>query len=205
MKRLLMLFTILAAACAGGGLATAQAADRPVVVIAGFQSRVENSNLKVNKEQLLPTVEDTLTAALSGNPKFDLYSQDTDTTRARLDELSIMNDLGEGKIVPELQAKADYIIFGYLTNLSSVKAQSGVVILGDGKAQTVHAELSMRVMDAHTGKLVFVTTSSAKTEGELKYNAAVLVKRRDRALDEAVERALAASAADLAEQFRQAL
>ena len=189
----------------GGGFPRVEAADKPVVVIAGFSSRVANSNLKLTKDQLLPTVEERLTAMLSGNSKFDLYALDTDTSRARVDEVSMMNRLGEGKIVPELQNKVDYIIFGYLTNLSGVKAQSGALILGEGKDQTVHAELSMRVMDAHTRALVFVTTSSAKRKGELKYSAAVLAKRKDSGMDEAVAGALAEAADDLAAQFLQAI
>ena len=189
----------------GGGFPRAEAADKPVVVIAGFSSRVANSNLKLTKDQLLPTVEERLTAMLSGNSKFDLYALDTDTSRARVDEVSMMNRLGEGEIVPELQNKVDYIIFGYLTNLSGVKAQSGALILGEGKDQTVHAELSMRVMDAHTGALVFVTTSSAKRKGELKYSAAVLAKRKDSGMDEAVAGALAEAADDLAGQVLQGI
>ena len=86
-----------------GGFPTAEAADKPVVVIAGFSSRVVNSNLKLTRDQLLPTVEERLTAMLSGNSKFDLYVLDADTTRARVDEVSMMNRLGEGEIVPELQ------------------------------------------------------------------------------------------------------
>lgn len=205
MKRLLMLFIILFAVCVEGSNSMAQAADRPAVVIAGFQSRVENSNLKISKEQFLPTVAEVMSTALTGNQKFDLYSQDTDTVRARLDEVSIMNNLGKGIVEPELQSRADYVIFGYLTNLSGVKAQSGVAILGGGKDQTVHAELSMRVVDAHTGAVVFATTSSARRKGELQYNAAILLKRKDSGLEDAVAAALAAAAVDLAEQFKQAI
>ena len=71
-----------------------------------------------------------------------------------------------GDIVPELAGKADYYVFGYLTTLGKVKAQSGALGLS-GRDKTVHAELSLRVMDAHTGAIVFVTKADSRRKAEL--------------------------------------
>lgn len=145
---------------------------------------------------------DQLTAELAGEQKFALYDFGEQTTKARCDEAAFVDALGEGEIVPELAGKADYYVFGYLTTLGKVKAQSGALGLS-GRDRTVYAELSLRVMDAHTGAIVFVTKADSRRKAELSYNA--IWQRHDSGEEDAIRAALEDAAVNLAAQFKQAM
>ena len=137
-----------------------------------------------------------------GEAKFDLYDFGAQATKARLDEAAFIDALGAGEIVPELAGKADYYVFGYLTTLGKVKAQSGALGLS-GRDKTVYAELSLRVVDAHTGAVVFVTKADSRRKAELSYNA--VWHRHDSGEEDAIAAALEDAAVNLAAQFKQAM
>ena len=141
-------------------------------------------------------------AELAGEQKFALYDFGEQTTKARCDEAAFVDALGEGTIAPELAGKADYYVFGYLTTLGKVKAQSGALGLS-GRDRTVYAELSLRVMDAHTGAIVFVTKADSRRKAELSYNA--IWQRHDSGEEDAIRAALEDAAINLAAQFKQAM
>lgn len=175
---------------------TAEAA-KPRVAIVGFTSRVHKTDitltdLKEPLDELLSVARDQLTAELAGEQ----------TTKARCDEAAFVDALGAGEIVPELRGKADYYVFGYLTTLGKVKAQSGALGLS-GRDRTVYAELSLRVMDAHTGAIVFVTKADSRRKAELAYNA--IWQRHDSGEEDAIRAALEDAAINLAAQFKQAM
>lgn len=185
---------------------TAEAA-KPRVAIVGFMSRVHQtditlSDLKEPLPELLTVAREQLTAELSGEEKFALYDFGEQTTKARRDEAAFVDALGAGEIVPELAGKADYYVFGYLTTLGKVKAQSGALGLS-GRDKTVYAELSLRVMDAHTGAIVFVTKADSRRKAELSYNA--VWQRHDSGEEDAIRAALEDAAVNLAAQFKQAM
>ena len=159
---------------------TAEAAQ-PRVAIVGFTSRVHKTDitltdLKEPLDELLSVARDQLTAELAGEQKFALYDFGEQTTKARCDEAAFVDALGEGTIAPELAGKADYYVFGYLTTLGKVKAQSGALGLS-GRDKTVYAELS--------------------------YNA--IWQRHDSGETDAIAAALGDAATNLAAQFKQAM
>lgn len=152
---------------------TAEAAQ-PRVAIVGFTSRVHKTDitltdLKEPLDDLLSVARDQLTTELAGEQKFALYDFGEQTQKARRDEAAFVDALGEGTIAPELAGKADYYVFGYLTTLGKVKAQSGALGLS-GRDKTVYAELSLRVMDAHGGHRL-------RDEGRLAPQGGALVQR----------------------------
>lgn len=195
----------LTAALAFGSL-TAEAA-KPRVAIVGFTSRVQKTDitltdLKEPLPEILTVAREQLTAELAGEAKFDLYDFGAQSTKARCDEAAFVEALGAGDIVPELAGKADYYVFGYLTTLGKVKAQSGALGLS-GRDKTVYAELSLRVMDAHTGAIVFVTKADSRRKAELSYNA--VWQRHDNGEEDAIAEAIEDAATNLAAQFKQAM
>lgn len=195
----------LTAVLAFGSL-TAEAA-KPRVAIVGFTSRVQKTDitltdLKEPLDDLLSVARDQLTTELAGEQKFALYDFGEQTQKARRDEAAFVDALGEGTIAPELAGKADYYVFGYLTTLGKVKAQSGALGLS-GRDKTVYAELSLRVMDAHTGAIVFVTKADSRRKAELSYNA--IWQRHDSGEEDAIRAALEDAAVNLAAQFKQAM
>ncbi len=188
------------------GSLTAEAA-KPRVAIVGFTSRVQKTDitltdLKEPLPEILTVAREQLTAELAGEAKFDLYDFGAQSTKARCDEAAFVEALGAGDIVPELAGKADYYVFGYLTTLGKVKAQSGALGLS-GRDKTVYAELSLRVMDAHTGAIVFVTKADSRRKAELAYNA--VWQRHDSGEEDAIAAALEDAAVNLAAQFKQAM
>lgn len=185
---------------------TAEAAQ-PRVAIVGFTSRVQKTDitltdLKEPLPEILTVAREQLTAELAGEAKFDLYDFGAQSTKARCDEAAFVEALGAGDIVPELAGKADYYVFGYLTTLGKVKAQSGALGLS-GRDKTVYAELSLRVMDAHTGAIVFVTKADSRRKAELAYNA--VWQRHDNGEEDAIAEAVEDAATNLAAQFKQAM
>ena len=179
----------------------------PVVMLAGFESRVTASDITlthfdINQKELLSMINTAVSTELAGDPRYAFYDNDATIARARMDEAALINDLGQGRLIPSLQANADYLIFGYLTNLSEVKAQTGALGL-NGKAKTVHLEISMRVMDAHTGAIVFATTADSRRKSQLVYHA--ILQRNDTGQKDAVREAVNIAAQNLATQFKQAV
>lgn len=201
-KLIIMLMTLVMLAAHGS-----QALAAPVVMLAGFQSRISKSaitmtDIDTSFQEMGQVVSEALYAELAGNPKFSIVDNDETASRARMDETALINQLGEGRINLELQKQADYIILGFITNVSNIRAQSGVLGVG-GKDGTVHVEISMRVMDARSGALVFVTTANSRRKSELKYN--VILHRKDNGLGDALNSALDIAAQNLAAQFLAAV
>lgn len=191
----------------GGIVLPARGEAAPAIMLAGFQSRVAKTaitmtDIDTTTQEMGQVVSETLFAELSGNPKYEFYDTSTTATRARMDETALINQLGNGQINPELEKLGDYVIFGFITNVSNVKAQSGALGVG-GKDGTVHVEISMRVMDVHNGAIVFATTANSRRKSELKYN--VIFQRRDNGLDDALNNALEIAAQNLAAQFLAAV
>lgn len=207
-KTALLLAILLLPFFAGMGTGPVEAA-KPSVVIVGFASRVHQTDITLTDlqdpnavGQILDAARDTLTAELTGSEAFDLYDFSPETTKARYDESRYVEMLGDGQMIPELQGKTDYVVFGYLTTLGNVKAQSGALGLS-GSDKTVYAELSLRVMDTHTGKIVFVTKADSRRKAELSYHA--IWQRRDNGEEDAIAAAVGDAAVNLADQFKKAM
>lgn len=189
------------------GTVVQAAQDIPSVMLAGFQSRVAASDVTLtqfhtDQKRILSLIDTMLSTELAGDSRYIFYDTDETINKARMDEAVLIQQLGKGQPAPSLQADADYIIFGYLTNLSEVKAQTGAMGLS-GKDETIHLEISMRVMDAHTGAIVFATTADSRRKSKLIYHA--IVQRNDTGEADAIREAAAIAVQNLAAQFKQNL
>lgn len=206
-KKLAAVLLLLAAGLLAAAPAAEASSQLPRVAVIGFSSRVAKTDITMTDiaatpDEMLRVVRDRLETELAGNDRFDLFDYEAEVTRDRLDEAAVIAALGRGEIVPELQDKADYLVYGYLTELSNVKAQSGVLVFS-GRDKTVHAELSLRVVDAHTGAVVFVTTADSRRKSELAYHA--ILQRHDYGAEDAVAQALDDAATNLAAQFKASM
>lgn len=200
--RLFGLTLVLLLACA----LPAEAA-LPRLAVVGFSSRIAKTDIAmrdipVQPEAMLSVIRDRLEAELAGDDRFELVDYEDAVRRARLNEADVISALGRGEVVPEFADKADYLLYGYLTTLSNVKAQSGVLMFS-GRDKTVYAEVSLRVVDARTGALVFVTTADSRRKSELSYRA--IWRRDDRGVEEAIAQALDDAATNLAAQCKAAM
>lgn len=187
------------------GMLPAEAADRPVLTVAGFASRIQKSDITMTDidtpiAPMLRTAKTVFDTELSGDPRFALY--DAGAARARADEAALVNALGKGQIDPVLAQHADYICYGYLTMLSNVKAQSGVLVFS-GSDKTVYAELSLRVLDTHTHTIVYAGKADSRRKAALSYHA--ILQRADSGAEDAIRQALSDAAVNLAAQLKEAM
>ena len=176
-----------------------QAAERkPVIILAGFESRVTCIDAHITEGNMLPVVRETLYEKLIDTGKYTIRDISDETQHIQMDEKKVRDELGEGRISPQLKKDAAFIIYGYLTHISNVKAQSGVLGIR-GKDVTVSLELTLRVVDARTGVVVFAAKGDARRKSELKYN--VILSRNDKGYEDAVENALRIAAVNLADEM----
>lgn len=140
----------------------AEAKSLPVIGVADFTSRVTITNL--SDEQILTfhtaagvIMDEIISVA-------DLRDLTGETTKAILDELLIMSQVG--KMTPEVKAEAEdceYLLIGYLMNLSRT-TDDKIIGKGDG----IRASLSVQIFDTSTGKLVAVFTGNGVSKA--RYN-----------------------------------
>ena len=140
----------------------AEAKSLPVIGVADFTSRVTITNL--SDEQILTfhtaagvIMDEIISVA-------DLRDLTGETTKAILDELLIMSQVG--KMTPEVKAAAEdceYLLIGYLMNLSRT-TDNKIIGKGDG----IRASLSVQIFDTSTGKLVAVFTGNGVSKA--RYN-----------------------------------
>lgn len=140
----------------------AEAKSLPVIGVADFTSRVTITNL--SDEQILTfhtaagvIMDEIISVA-------DLRDLTGETTKAILDELLIMSQVG--KMTPEVKAAAEdceYLLIGYLMNLSRT-TDDKIIGKGDG----IRASLSVQIFDTSTGKLVAVFTGNGVSKA--RYN-----------------------------------
>ena len=140
----------------------AEAKSLPVIGVADFTSRVTITNL--SDEQILTfhtaagvIMDEIISVA-------DLRDLTGETTKAILDELLIMSQVG--KMTPEVKAAAEdceYLLVGYLMNLSRT-TDDKIIGRGDG----IRASLSVQIFDTSTGKLVAVFTGNGVSKA--RYN-----------------------------------
>ena len=75
-------------------------------------------------------------------------------TQARIDEMNFQLDLGKpDKIVTNFAVKPDYLIYGYISNFTVTHRE----VMGTNNI-SVEVKLSIRVVDASSGKIEFVAT-----------------------------------------------
>ena len=134
----------------------------PVIGIVDFTSRVTITNL--SDEQILTfhtaadvIMDEIITVA-------DLRDLTGETTKAILDEIMIMSQIG--KMTPEVKAAAEdceYLLIGYLMNLSRT-TDDKIIGKGDG----IRASLSVQIYDMSTGKLIKTFTGNGISKA--RYN-----------------------------------
>ncbi len=140
----------------------ADAKSLPVIGIVDFTSRVTITNL--SDEQILTfhtaadvIMDEIITCA-------DLRDLTGETTKAILDEIMIMSQIG--KMTPEVKAAAEdceYLLIGYLMNLSRT-TDDKIIGKGDG----IRASLSVQIYDMSTGKLIKTFTGNGISKA--RYN-----------------------------------
>ena len=134
--------------------ARAEAKSLPVIGVADFVSRVTITNLSDEQILTFHTAADVIMDEIISVA--DLRDLTGETTKAILDEILVMSQIG--KMTPEVKAAAEdceYILIGYLMNLSRTTDEKII-----GKGDGIRASLSVQIFDTSTGKLVAVFTGN---------------------------------------------
>ena len=132
----------------------AEAKSLPVIGVADFVSRVSITNLSDEQILTFHTAADVIMDEIISVA--DLRDLTGETTKAILDEILVMSQIG--KMTPEVKAAAEdceYILIGYLMNLSRTTDEKII-----GKGDGIRASLSVQIFDTSTGKLVAVFTGN---------------------------------------------
>lgn len=177
----------------------AEAKSLPVIGVADFTSRVTITNL--SDEQILTfhtaagvIMDEIISVA-------DLRDLTGETTKAILDEIMVMSQLG--KMTPEVKAMAaaedcEYLLIGYLMNLSRTTDEKII-----GKGDGIRASLSVQIFDTSTGKLVAVFTGNGVSKAHYNRIGKIFRSGQMEFSEDSLNIALEKAALQIAEKIKK--
>lgn len=145
------------------------AAESYTIGIVGIDSRIKDKDLNLGDYTDLTQLENPL--AYAQKIFTDILTTDLKTiglegvdkteraTSARIAEVNFQMDLGNpAEAVKLFDEKLDYLIYGYITNMTVTHRESIV-----GSNLSVRVDLTTRIVDASTGKVVCVATGKGES------------------------------------------
>ncbi|MBR1645659.1 MAG: hypothetical protein IJ685_02660 [Selenomonadaceae bacterium] len=145
------------------------AAENYTIGIVGIDSRIKDKNLNLGDYTDLTQLENPLVYAqkifteilTTDLPTIGLEGVDktANATSKRIAEVNFQMDLGNPAEAMKLfDAKLDYLIYGYITNMTVTHRESIA-----GSNLTVRIDLTTRIIDASTGKVVCIATGKGES------------------------------------------
>lgn len=160
MKKIFLIFLI------GIFFATSQtvfAKSKASIGIMYFKSRVELSNVGTEKINIFETIPGLLKIGLQD--EVEIIDLTTEVQKARLDEILTINDFGGLALDLKNLAEdydCDYMLVGFLTNLSHAKDDKII-----GKGDGIRASISVKIFETATGYAVATFTGRGVSMGRL--------------------------------------
>ncbi len=139
-------------------------------IIVGVENRVRITNLNTGRiVRSFPIIKDYLTEFLSDCDKIAVLDNTEQIDAARTKE--IIFQLSQGSIPADLKRlNPDYLIYGYLNDVGIKTSGQGIaaptmggLISAGGDSKTVSVRLSVKILNVHTGKEVFVATGHGQS------------------------------------------
>jgi len=133
--------------------------------IAGCFSRENVTNMPKERGKLYSIVNICLMDGIESIPGVMPVDLSEDAKQARLDEAYLgiaFKNLDSGnvsEIVKEFDTKPDYIVYAYLTGLTVTHRESI-----NGANMAVRADISARILNTDTGRVVFVATGTGDAD-----------------------------------------
>lgn len=137
--------------------------------IAGCYQRGEITNLKGtqyrDRNQIYTILYDSLMDGLYNIPKVTVCDLSLQAMQARADEAyvqMVFGQLDKGLMKAALdgfEVKPEYVMYAYLTGFTLTHRESGV-----SSNMAIRADISVRVLDAKSGKTVFVATGTGDAD-----------------------------------------
>lgn len=134
--------------------------------IVGFANRVEITNIDGKIVENFKVANEFLTDGLVSCEKLDVMDISPEVEKYRMNELVLQLDKPK-KTIDCKCFGTDYLVFGYLTNLSIKTSETGFSNLKDvsveGKSETACANLSAKIVDTKTGRIVLTVTGKGES------------------------------------------
>lgn len=187
------------------------AAPLPTISIVGFANKVEESNLTQEQMANISIVNDYLADEFINSGKVDVYDLSPEVTKRRIDEVAAELELGDGQTPVLKMINSEYIVYGYVRQLSAVESVAGLNNMAgsaiDGRSKTVTASLSAMIVETGTGKHLLTVTGEGKSGNNKVGVASGLDKLgvgKDGGIEACIHNALAEAAHQLAEKILNA-
>lgn len=149
--------------CSGGVVV---AKEISTIGIVGFANRVEITNIDGKIVENFKVANEFLTDGLVSCEKLDVMDISPEVEKYRMNELVLQLDKPK-KTIDCKCFGTDYLVFGYLTNLSIKTSETGFSNLKDvsveGKSETACANLSAKIVDTKTGRIVLTVTGKGES------------------------------------------
>lgn len=144
-------------------------AENYTIGIVGIDSRIKDKSLNLGDYTDLTQLENPLAYAqkvfaeilTTDLPTIGLEGIDktANATSKRIAEVNLQMDLGNpAEAMTLFDQKLDYLIYGYVTNMTVTHRESIA-----GSNLSVRVDLSVRIVDASTGKVVCVATGKGES------------------------------------------
>lgn len=151
------------------------AKELPTIGIVGFANRVEITNINGEIVETFKIANEYLLDGLVTCEKLYVIDISPEVEKFRMNELVMQLDKPKKNIDWKCFG-TDYLVFGYLTNLSIKESESSVTNLKDlsvgRKAETACANLSAKIVDTRTGRVVLIVTGKGEsTRGQVEAQA----------------------------------
>lgn len=186
------------------------AAERESITIIGFVNRVAITEENGSILDCFHIAEDELMDGLFAGNKLDVYDKTPELEQMRVNEIILAMEMGINDPIYQ-QFESDYIVYGYLTNMSIKRATLGLTNFSagfDGKSDTVCVNLSAKVVESKTGNVVFVATSkgeSTRVKTHAEYGGHNLRFGKNSVPEQAASNAVAKAAREIAKKINQAV
>lgn len=208
-KRLLLVcLTILITVC---GADRVFAAQTSTISIVGFVNRVQITNLSGEQVANFNIINDYLADEFINSGKLEVYDISPEVTKGRLDEIALQLDMAAGPAPILKNIPAEYVVYGYVTNMSVVESTTGIddmsgsAIGGDSTA--VRVNLSAKIVETATGKILLTVTGKGESAGS-KVTASskgeMLQFGKSNVTEECLHNALAKATHDIAVKILEA-
>ena len=129
--------------------------------VVGCYSRENVTNMPKERGEIYKNLYDMLMDELGNMPGVVPCDLSLEAMRARMDEVYLqlmMQEMDKGNtavVIDDFEVHPDYLIYGYLTGLTITHREASF-----RANYAVRADISIRVLEAETGKVVFVSTGT---------------------------------------------
>lgn len=147
---------------------TCFSAPPPTISVLGFVNRVKVTNVNGDLVGYSSIINDYLVSELIDGGNLDVHEQQSVNDNETLEKTVNLIEKGKGKDALK-SINTEYVIYGYLTNISIKNSVSEFNSLTgtsfSAKSGTVYVNISAKVVERKSGRIVFVAAGKGESSG----------------------------------------